>query len=528
MNIVYITLKTLAPVVLTAAGSSRIVTSCSHFFSGTVLRGVLAGMYIRKNQLGKNAEDDAEFCRFFFDSLRFVQANPVVQGHRAAVLPLSLMKAKGKDAAHPIMDLLKDAPQAGYKGLKGMAWVDGAVIHPAEVHSSMGFHMSRASEKERLGGHSQDGKVFTYESIDAGQVFRGAVIGEKEDLQDFIQAFGKEQPLLCRIGRSKYTQYGQCEIRFSDAEYLPEIDMPKRVFLVLDTSLIPDFGTVSCAENALQCVADTMNLLTHSHEFSLGDIYGTNQSVENFVGIWGMNRPQQQALAAGTVFELCKKSAWTVQDKIYLQECMYGGAGARTEEGFGQLRLWNHSELTLAAQTKKKPAAAAGFIQTDEVKKVVRHILKKRLAEQLRIQAFEDVTQMEVKTNDSLVHTFARLEMWLGNRTETEGLSERFLTRFANEVREGSPLERHLRALRIHHKTLFEIFGDRGLMPFEENACQETLRQAVPEMLAKQADFQLEKDKDDLFYEYWLWFFRHGRKQAVRLNRAGKEQQHEY
>ena len=150
------------------------------------------------------------------------------------------------------------------------------------------------------------------------------------------------------------------------------------------------------------------------------------------------------------------------------------------------------------------------------------------MAEQLRIQAFEDVMQMEVKTNDSLVHTFARLETWLGNRTETAGLSERFFTRFANEVREGSPLERHLRALRIHHKTLFDIFYNRERMPsFEEKACLETLRRAVPEMLIEQADFQVAKNKDDLFYEYWLWFFRHGRKQAVRLNRAGKEQQHE-
>ena len=528
MNIVYITLKTLAPVVLTAAGSSRIVTSCSNFFSGTVLRGVLAGMYIRNNQLGKNAEDDADFCHFFFDSLRFVQANPIVQGHRAAVLPLSLMKAKDKDAARPIIDLLKDPPKAGYKGLKGMAWVDDAVIHPAGVRSSMGFHMSRVSEKERLGGHSQDGKVFTYESIDARQVFRGAIIGEKEDLQNFIQAFGIKQPLLCRIGRSKYTQYGRCEICFSDVESLPEMDIPERVFLVLDTPLIPDFGTVSCAKNVLQCVVDMMNLLTHSKEFSLGDIYGTNQSIENFVGIWGMNRPQQQALAAGTVFELCKKSAWTVQDKTYLQDCMYGGAGARTEEGFGQLRLWNHSKLALAVKTKKKTTVPAGSIQTDEVKKVVRYILKKKLAEQLRIQAFEDVMQMEVKTNDSLVHTFARLETWLGNRTETAGLSERFFTRFANEVREGSPLERHLRAVRIHHKTLFDIFYNRERMPsFEEKVCLETLRRAVPEMLIEQVDFQVAKNKDDLFYEYWLWFFRHGRKQAVRLNRAGKEQQHE-
>lgn len=526
MNLINVTIKTLSPVVLTGAGSSRIVTSCNDSFSGTVLRGVLAGKYIQDKQLKEHAERDKDFCRFFFEKLRFVQANPFVQGHRAAVLPLSLMKAKDKNASRPIMDLLQDAPVAGYKGLKGMAWIAGNMIYPVAVHSSMGFHMSRSSESERLGGHSQDGKVFTYESIDAYQVFRGAIIGEKEDLQDFLQAFETNQ-FVTRLGRSKYTQYGQCEIAFSDIQDLPDISsLEEHVFLILDTPLIPDFGDATQADAVLQCVVDKMNQLTKSDDFYLGAVYGASQSIENFVGIWAMYRPQQQALTAGTVFELCKKSAWTDQDKHLLQLCLYGGVGSRTEEGFGQIRLWQYRNLALASDTEgtlKKTGAYA--IQSREVKQVVWHILEKRLAEQLQIQAFEDVNQLEFPSKESMTHTFARLESWLGNRNEVEHIRDRFYKRIHSDVRDGSPMKNHLQDLRFQKQQLLDILSGSAPMPFERPESLQALKNAIPSALAKEVDFKIWEDstlKDNMFYEYWLWFFRHGRKRAVQRNRESE------
>lgn len=525
MNLINVTIKTLSPVVLTGAGSSRIVTSCNDSFSGTVLRGVLAGKYIQNKQLKEHAERDKEFCRFFFEKLRFAQANPLVQGHRAAVLPLSLMKAKDKNAAHPIMDLLQDAPAAGYKGLKGMAWIADNMIHPVAVHSSMGFHMSRSAESERLGGHSQDGKVFTYESIDAHQVFRGAIIGEKEDLQDFLRTFETNQ-FVTRLGRSKYTQYGQCEISFSDIQNLPDISLGEHVFLILDTPLIPDFGDATKADAALQCIVDEMNRLAESDDFYLGAVYGASQSIENFVGVWEMYRPQQQALAAGTVFELCKKSAWTDADKQNLQLCLYGGVGSRREEGFGQVRLWNHKSLALVSEqegTQKKAKAYA--IQSGEVKKVVWHILEKRLAEQLQIQAFEDVNQLDFGAKESVTHTFARLESWLGNRNETEHIRDRFYKRIHSDVRNGSPMQNHLQHLRFQKKQLLDILSGSASMPFERPESLKALENAIPPALAEEVDFKILEDnklQDIMFYEYWLWFFRHGRKQAVQKNRESE------
>lgn len=172
MQISYVTIETLSPVVVTAPGSSQLLTASSESFSGTLLRGVLAGKYVSDHNLGTKAHEDENFIRYFFSNLRFVTANPTADGKRAMVLPLSLMKAKAVSGdTKPILDLLSDQGQAGYKSLKGLSVVDGGTIRPVSVKSSMAFHMSRSGDNERLSGHSQDGKVYTYESIDAGQFF---------------------------------------------------------------------------------------------------------------------------------------------------------------------------------------------------------------------------------------------------------------------------------------------------------------------------------------------------------------------
>lgn len=91
MQISYVTIETLSPVVVTAPGSSQLLTASSESFSGTLLRGVLAGKYVNDHNLGTKAHEDENFIRYFFSDLRFVSANPTADGKRAMVLPLSLM-----------------------------------------------------------------------------------------------------------------------------------------------------------------------------------------------------------------------------------------------------------------------------------------------------------------------------------------------------------------------------------------------------------------------------------------------------
>lgn len=429
VEIVYISLKTVSPVILTAPGSSQIMTTCNDSFSGTVLRGVLANVYIQQNNLGIHADENENFFRFFFDKLRFIQANVVVHGHRSSHLPLSLMKAKDSQNMPEILDLFKDNSKAGYKSLKGMAWVDSltGTLYPAEVCSSVSFHMSRSSCSERIGGHSKDGKVFTYESIDKGQVFQGALVGDKKDLEDFLKQLPlQNHTLRCRLGRSRYTQYGQCELTFSNPEPIPTISVSKDVDLVLDTPLIPLSGNVSRAEDVLQCVADSMNTLTGTSDFFIGKVFGASQNVENFVGIWGMHRQQVQALSAGTAFELLKKTEWTKTDQNALQNVLYKGMGIRCEEGFGQIRIWQSDVKRVGRTELGEKEKSFVPIQSAESRKIVLYILKKYQSEQLKQQAYNDAKQMKVESVSSVTHMFARLESWLGDRRNISKSRERF------------------------------------------------------------------------------------------------------
>lgn len=512
MEISYITIETLSPVVLMASGSSRLLTTCSDSFSGTLLRGALAGQYITKHHLGAAAHEDETFIRYFFSGLRFVRANPMVQGKRAAVLPLSLMKAKAADASKPVLDLLSDQAAPGYKSLKGLAFVDNGILTPADVRSSMNFHMSRSTVAERLSGHSQDGKVYTYESIDAGQCFQGAIIGEKECLQAFFNDVGhKGKPFLCRVGRSKNTEYGQCRFTFTAPEALPATTPSGTIALVLDSPLLPAGGlAVQASEVLQQTVIDRLDALTQSTAFQLGKVFSAPETVENFVSIWQMRRPQCTALAAGTVFEIQKNGDWTEGDGQALKQLMYEGAGERTEEGFGQLRIWQSQPLKIEKKDKAFEKSSLP-VCSPEVRKRASQILEKVIREKLRNFAYEDADSLEGLDSHAKTHTFARLESWLHGD---------FHKNFQKMAVNG-PLERQLHRMRLNKVSLYDILSGRKSEPYDNKERQEALKNLIPDELAKKVGFIF--SKDEYFHAYWLWFFRHGRKQAVQVRSNASE-----
>lgn len=506
MEISYITIETLSPVVLMASGSSRLLTACSNSFSGTLLRGALAGQYITKHHLGAAAHEDETFIRYFFSDLRFVRANPMVQGKRAAVLPLSLMKAKAADASKPVLDLLSDRAAPGYKSLKGLAVVDKGTLTPADVRSSMNFHMSRSTVAERLSGHSQDGKIYTYESIDAGQCFQGAIIGEEACLQAFFNDVGhKGKPFLCRVGRSKNTEYGQCRFTFTAPEALPDTTPSGTIALVLDSPLLPADGlAVQASEVLQQTVIDRLGERTQSTAFHLGKVFSAPETVENFVSIWQMRRPQCTALAAGTVFEIQKDGDWTAEDGQALKQLMYEGAGERTEEGFGQLRIWRSQPLKIEKQAKAAGTPSI-LICSPEVRKRASLILEKVIREKLRNFAYEDVSNLEGLDSTAKTHTFARLESWLHGD---------FHKNFQKMAVNG-PMEQQLHRMRLNKVSLYDILSGRKSEPYDNKERQEALKNLIPDELAKKVGFIF--SKDEYFHAYWLWFFRHGRKQAAQV-----------
>lgn len=515
MEFLTVTIKTLSPVVLTAMNNAAVMTESRDFISGSVLRGVLASRYITVKNLGVEAHKDKCFREMFFEKLRFVDAYPVKDGKRSFVLPLSLQKAKipVKVAEHgeKLLDVLYEKPEAGYKAVKGFGIANGNILEKVSVHKQVKLHMSRSNEQERLSGRSLEGGIYNYEAIASGQEFQGLILGEAGDLQKLVEALDlPDKKMDCRIGRSKYTEYGHCSLEIGGVENSPEcFAQGKYLHLRLETAWLPMLETAADAETMLGGFLEKVNALLCAEDIKIGKVITQTEKIANFVGIWGLKRPEQQALAAGSVFTLYKESGWTVSDLEQIEKILFEGQGARTEEGFGQLRVWNMPGAML--QDNNEEGLERKKVSSPVVKKIAASILLRRVLTMVKLQAEQDVQQLRGNVADAN-HSFARLENLLGERKNLENARERFQNKLQDELRQQSILDKKLQNLTLRGQELKDILAGKAPMPYKVL----DFKEEVPVALAEDVCFELPSDKSGVvFYEYWLWFFRHGRKFAI-------------
>ena len=123
-------IKTLSPLVITAASNATLMTESHDEINGSMIRGILATRYIQEKNLGYKAHEDKNFRELFFGNLKFLSATPAIDDKRSFILPQSLQRGKkGTVNAKNVQDLLSgEKPPAGYKSLRGYGIVDGDKI----------------------------------------------------------------------------------------------------------------------------------------------------------------------------------------------------------------------------------------------------------------------------------------------------------------------------------------------------------------------------------------------------------------
>ena len=250
-------------------------------------------------------------------------------------------------------------------------------------------------------------------------------------------------------------------------------------------------------------------------------IFAASASASNFVGVWNMRRPTQFGLDAGSIFELKKASPWTSRDAAALAALLAEGAGSRTEEGFGRLALWTVDAPTLFEATQERPERRP--VKSERARAIVRAVLRRRIAQSVRLAAYKDAAALTGKLA-GMTHAFARLEAMLGPREDLEGAPARFRAKFAAEVgAKRTPLARHLEGVKLGAAELRDIL--RGERPELSPYASLDLSAEVPQELAEDAGFSRPALKDDgeIFYDYWLWFFRHARKRAVQQRKEAAD-----
>lgn len=527
MKQITMTIRTLSPVVLSAMSNATVMTASHSYFSGSIVRGILASRYIQQQDLGEHAEEDESFLSLFFDKLRFVPAYPLTaDGARAFVLPFSMQKSKdGKE----LLDLMQQAGRPGFKSMKGFGVVHGAEIAPVEVRKTINLHMSRSDiknhdGKERLAGRSMAGGIYNYEAVDAGQSFAGVIYGEEEDLQALRDGLGASE-WTSYAGRSRFTQYGQCSVSVSDIEDIPQEPVEaagNTVCLRLETPFIPSDSAADDASAALSEVVEALNEQTQggfSVEIGPQKLVAKPEPVENFVGVWGMKRPRVQALAAGSVFCLKKDGSWTDADKATLQDILYEGVGSRTEEGFGQLRIWPVVEHKIAKTTSPSPAVK----QSEMHPAVCQHaeaIIRKHFIAQVQVWAAEDVQASKGYFPENGTHFFARLDALLGSNEK--GAQSHLATAIGYELGNAStPFAKGLHKVAVCDRKLKWYLTEANLseMPYNQRDWQALaeelqLERAMQTIWGKSKLGNIQSS-EALFYAYWHAFFRYGRKAAA-------------
>ena len=545
MKKIRVKIETLSPIVLATRTNTTVMTSSHDFFSGTLVRGMLAERYIEAKNLGAQAQEDEDFLGLFFDKLRFVAAYPVrvSDGKRASLVPASVQRLKDGEA---VRDLLSDAPEAGYKTLRGFAVIEDGGIEKVDVAKNISLHMSRSNVKERqnrereisslerLAGRSRDGAIYNYEAVEKGVRFEGEIFGEDAALESFMAVLG-DASWTAQAGRARHAQYGACRVQLELVEFVPESvepDADNRINLRLETPLLAADDLLSSAAAALQQIVDRLNEGT-AGEFSLhaydpkrsaaqGDVENTVFAdfveVDNFVGIWGMKRPRAVALAAGSVFAVEKESAWTESDKERLQRLLYDGVGARTEEGFGQLRLWHLQPLSLAKRMQQKERRA---VKSPEVRRRAKELLLCAAQRKMVVYAAEDVQKLT--GGEGTAHFFARLDsMWVHGRTSA--LREEICSQKGNA---STPFAKKLREVKLNGRSLEELLMKSNIadMPYnKERRWKKELGEdleAFLEDIGERGFLSSTEAQDELFYAYWHDFFRFARKAAA--GKGGEE-----
>ena len=218
-----------------------------------------------------------------------------------------------------------------------------------------------------------------------------------------------------------------------------------------------------------------------------------------------------------SVFELTT-SGLTDADKKLLNEKIYEGFGLRTEEGFGQLRLWTPAEdFTLGERGEEEISKPKNF--SDDTIKLAKKILKARLSEQVRIYAHEDAKKLGTQLEeDNTSHFFARLDVILSNVAK-ENLRDKFKEQLEREICEGSLFYEHLKNFYMGGHSFHDVLT--GVEKFPRSV-DEVLNLSEFADVCKAINFSKEDFTDDEFLrEYLEHYFRFARKVAV-TSKGGK------
>ncbi len=409
------TLTLGAPAVITALGGDPNSSLCLPFIPGAAIRGAMAG------RLGNSGTDNVKEEEFYElvlgGKVRYLHAYPAQNDRRALPIPVSV---RLKKEAQKRLENIAAGDLAAYPSLEGNAvvnWPKEQLVAPAENFLTIGssrltlvqperstrIHHQRDSKGDYLGQDKQirnHGAIFFFESLDAGQSFKGLLQIRGESEEECEQLAKRVQTLLKEeifVGRSKRAGYGGMakiewdESRKNEVEgagtdgFQPitcDIEPDMKFRLLLTSACIvrnPDTGQID--PGALKVLIsryleDKVEWVCSRWAFA---------TVGGFNRKWRLETPQALAVAAGSVVVLKAKQPILI-DELYRVE--HEGLGERREEGYGRV-LFLKEGLSPQVFLHQEKKALSSFLLGKNPPQLV-SIIEKRIIDVQIIKQIEE------------------------------------------------------------------------------------------------------------------------------------------
>jgi CRISPR-associated protein Csx10 len=430
MKAIILTLETQQPVLATSFQGDPNSDVSYSYIPGSMIRGAIIGRYMRQYHLSELDLTNDEVKRLFFDakSTRYLNAYILSQKNQRT-LPIPLSWFKDKDAEFtdnlPItvydFSVEKGEDPETPKAVGEYFWAkEGGIVKLYKEKRRINIHNFRDRKKGRA--TDNQGELFRYEALDAGQTFQSIILCEDDDVET-IQNLLAEPNIW--FGGSQSAGYGHTKIietqpsstNWSEIGISAEDrenDEVVSITLLSDTLLRNDQGQPVADPSLIkQAIEDVLNITLPQPK--LGGIFISSTLIGGFNRKWGLPLPQVPALTAGSVIVFESEDIEINSEQIQRLEA--GGIGERREDGFGRIAVnWLENEYIQVILPKSSSPSSLLPLKSGS------RLIAEQMAQRLLEQKLEQYLQKQV-----------------GYLNLDEGMSNSQLSRLQSVARQALP-----------------------------------------------------------------------------------------
>lgn len=487
-----------------------------NYLPGSQLRGLFISRYLQayptvRNASTHTAQHEIFFRLFFSGQIRFLNAYPLSEGKsRCLPTPFSLLRRKNAeylkdcaifDASHEEWDIDTRLEEEQGGQLKKASFpfcqIVGYSIMEYTPLRTVTIHIQRNRKKGRA--LREDGEIFHYDALAAGQWFEGVILIDKDS--DVGEIKGLLNVETCWLGRSRSANYGKIKLKLNEnivsnwreidaqpiQDIYPDEDEPCRLtllshFIGYDNEGKPltDFDNKS-----LEAYLGVPVEIKATHSFSRVTAVG------GFNNKWKLPLIQQYAIEAGSVITFVPQEILTAAEVQRLEQ---QGIGERRSEGFGRVVFdWNKSgscELRLGKGEWWKGSKSTTLNLSPMAKGLAQRMASRLLEQRIEqgiLQFVRDyiwvisLDDMPANSQLSRIQTLVRQALPIGDvglvKRQFAKFERASIEQFERMRLEGQSLDRWITALLDHPDSVWDKVSVTEPKVAGESAQKEKLTQ---------------------------------------------------